>query len=152
MHMTQHTLHQYSHLPTVQPTPGHPQIIIESALPVLQYRGRTYFMHRETEQEFRRVYFDSTRSWFLLHDREYNDKSSTFVLHAEYGDRPTRHAIVVWSFPIEYLQFRARLFLARRRESRRLALAMALHPRLGSASQLHAWLNEDALSKIGSLV
>lgn len=49
---------------------------------------------------------------------------------------------------IESLQRRVRLILARRRGVRRLALAMALHPRLGENSPLREALPEEILAKI----
>jgi len=123
-----------------------PSVILASTMPVLQFRGRTLFMHRKTEQECRRACADASRCWFQPH--VHTAKSTTFMLHTEIGHKRGRHAIVAWHFPIERLQLLARRFLTRRREQRRLALAMALHPRLGAASPVRAWLNEDVLCKI----
>jgi len=160
MYTHPHMPHPFSHLQTRLSPSGqiihlsnvtaNVPVILGSTLPVLQYKGRTYYIHKHTEKECRRVYFSSTRCWFILHEN--TPKSSTFILHAENGYKRSRHIIVAWYFPVEYLQFRARLFLARRRKERRLALAMALHPRLGGQSQMLEWLNEDTLSKICSCI
>lgn len=121
-------------------------MFIASTMPIMQFRGRTLYMQKTTEKECRRAYANATQCWFLLHS--HTNTSTTFMLHTECGFKRTRHAIVAWHFPIEHLQFRVRRFLTRRRKERRLALTMALHPRLGADSAVHKWLNEDTLCRI----
>jgi len=122
-------------------------VFLAATMPVIQFKGRTFFMRKSTEQECRRACAAASRCWFQM--RTLTRTAVTFMLHTEIGNKRGGHVIVAWHFPIQRIQFLARRFLVRRRGQRRLALAMALHPRLGAASPVQrAGLHEDALGRI----
>ena len=143
----QTTQNMYSHcrIPTMQ---GYIRlhVVIDHNLPIIEHNGHFYHMHRKSADEFRRVFYSPQTAWHMK--RRSAPEKISFVLHVQNNTMQTFHSFVAWRFSIQSLQRCIRLFLARRRESRRLAFVMALHPRLGNESLLHVWLNGDTLSKI----
>ena len=131
---------------------------------IIKYSGQLYYIHNELEDEFGHnmyVFGPSKKSeddfryiinspdtfWYV---QQRTPEKVSFLLLNE-----NTHLVIssiAWRFPIQSMQRCARRFLARRSESRRLALAMALHQRLGGQSQMLEWLNEDTLSKICSCI
>jgi len=110
---------------------------------IREYSGQLYYIPRESEDDFRHIINSPDTSWFA---QQPTPENVVFLLLTQDG-----HLVIssiAWRFPLQSMQRGARRFLARRRESRRLALAMALHPRLGGGCPMRAWLNEDILGKI----
>lgn len=120
--------------------------VFGTSLPTLEYNGHIYCMNQKTMQDFWDTYDKNPHLWFMVH--EHSSKHIAFILFPLNGFTRDRRSFTAWRFPIRRLQFHIRLFLARRRRARRLALAMALHPRLGAGSPMGAWLHADALGRI----
>jgi len=114
---------------------------------IIKYSGQLYYIHKESEDDFRHIINSPDTSWFV---QQPTPEKVVFLLLIQ--DSHLIISSIAWRFPIQSMQRCARRFLARRSESRRLALAMALHQRLGGQSQMLEWLNEDTLSKICSCI
>ena len=146
--------------------PSPRKVQVGDYLPTVECAGDTYYMSISMAKDFRviRCFFPSSKiticeGYWVLPSKAgphgYKivpiNKNKCFIQFALVIE-PDEYSFIAWRFPIKHLQFHIRLFLARRRKSRRLALAMALHPRLGAGSPVHAWLNGDTLSKIYSMI
>ncbi len=108
---------------------------------ILEHNGCLYYMLRKQSAEFGGTLPHTSHCLSTV--VRFNAKRISILFVRGAG----RVSFVAWHFPLRLLQLEVRLFLARRRRARRLAFAMALHPRLGAASP-GGQLNPDVLGKI----
>ncbi len=108
---------------------------------ILEHNGSLYYMLRKQSAEFRCTLPRAPHCLSTV--VRFNEKRISILFVRGAG----RISFVAWHFPLRLLQLHVRLFLARCRRARRLAFAMALHPRLGAASP-GGQLNPDVLGKL----
>jgi hypothetical protein len=140
---------------TELPEDAHPApdtlLLSHSDIPLVELTGEVYSIDRDSLQEYNIIKNNCKQHWWGV--RQQTGKHVMLMLYSipNYVANPsyiTRHAIAARRFPMQYLQYRVRRFLAKRRRDKIFALAMAWHPRLGAESKAQEGLQDDVLRLI----